>query len=203
MLRLDINSTLLDASCFIKQNRLKFIIAFIIIVVGAVIGIMSALNFSEVTIYNLARFNVFLVVTRERSFFGYFLVRFLLLLAMILAMCIVGVRPLTAWLGALFLLAFSYQAFLFITLMFMYNAVRILPLMLLGVIPFKIISFWVLAFFFAYVFCLAKDSPVLRFADCGYYCRTVGGKFFITALVLLIFTVVETALVVLLSIGIY
>jgi len=202
MLRVDFNSTVLDAKAFIRENKVKFLVGIVVIVIGGVLGVVSALNFNEVTRVYLLRFNVFLVLTGDRGFGGYFLVRWLLLLAMVLAMSLVGIRPLTCWLAPIFVFIFAYQALLFVTLMFIYGAVRVLPLMLLGVIPFMLIAFFILTFYMAFVFCLAKNSPILRINDCKCYFKSVGLKFLFCAIIFAVFAVLETAFVFLLSIGI-
>jgi len=201
MLRLDFNSSILDFKSFVRENKLSLLICFIFILIGAILGVVVALGFDYVTREYLMRFNVFVVVVGDRGFFGYFLVRFILLLVVVFAISLVGIRRFSAWLALVFVLAFSFQALLFVTLMFIYAGFTALPLMLFGVIPFIIIAFLILSFYLAFIFSQLKRCPVVRISDCKLYFKNIGTKLLLVSIIFLIFALIESAFVVLLAIG--
>ena len=202
MLRFDISNTISDISRFMHANRLKFLFGFILCVLGAIGGVANALGITEVTRQGLMRFNVFLVITGERSFWGYFFFRFLLLFGILFIISIFTCRPAFSWLAFIVLILFSYQAAFFISIMFMYASFVVLPLMLVVIVPFLLFTIYIFMYYISFLIETTRRCPVIRLSDIPYYITSISGPFLLASIVIVILSLIESALVLLLTMGI-
>ena len=202
MLRFDIKGTFLDACAFLRLHRLKFLIALAFVLVGGILGIMRALAIEEVARQSLMRFNLFLLIVGERTFWSYFFFRFFLLLIIVLGISLLGIRPILAWISLGILLLFVYQAAFFIALVFSYAGLVLLPLMLIVVVPLTLIFISILIFYISFILHNATCCAVTRFSDIHYFCRSVSKPFLATILILWILIIIEALLVFLLTLGV-
>ena len=202
MIRLDISNTLSDISRFMGDNKGKFLFATVLCILGAIGGVFNALGIAEVTRQGLMRFNVFLVITGERSFWGYFFVRFLFLFAVLLVISLFAFRPAFSWLTFVVLILFSYQAAFFITIMFMYASFVVLPLMLVAIVPFLIFTLYAYIYYISFLIETTRRCPVTRLCDIPYYITSISGAFMLTSVVVVVISIGESALVMLLTMGI-
>jgi len=202
MLRVDIQGIFFDLGLFIRRNRFKFFMALIMVLLGATLGIISAPIAGDAARQSLLRYNLFLVMMGERSFFGYFLFRFLFLWIMIIIVSILNVRPLIAWASYSVILLFSYQHTVLIFISFSYAGLSILPLMLLCIVPFFLIKLFLLSYYASLLLCASYRCSVTRFVDISYYTRTIFNPFIIATLVIVFLSALEAALVSLLTIGV-
>jgi len=201
-MRIDVNGTLMEGRRFIAANKGKALICLGLALVAMVVGIANALSIEEVTRQGLMRFNVFLVLAGERSFWGYFFFRFLLLFLLVIAISVVGFRPAVSWLSFVVVILFSYQASYFICIMFMYGTFAVLPLMLVVVVPFSLIALCVLIFYSCFILKLSTMAKVCRISDISYYVKSVLLPLIFASLVLLVLAIIEGVLVMLFTIGI-
>jgi len=201
-MRLDIRGSYLDAMCFLKRNKAKFLLLLFLCIIVAIFGIIHATIIREITRECIHRYNVFRVLSRNRGFFGYYFSRIAVITITLLGITLFGFRKLFAPVSIVILLFYTHQTFFMIGGIFVYSTVVVFPVMLVGVVPLALINLFFIISYATFVFSTSSNYQVCKFSDLGIYYRTVLPVFGVLKILIAIAVLLEAALIFLLRLGI-
>jgi len=119
-----------------------------------------------------------------------------------LIISLVGFRPAVSWISGVVIVLFGFQATYFITIMFIYGGLAILPLMLVVVVPFTIVTLCVLIFWSCYIISVSFLTKATRFNEISHYYKCMLRPLLFVSLAMLAIAIAEGALVMLFTLGI-
>ena len=165
------------------------------------VGIWRAFAVADPEFSAIQKYNIMRLVSGSRSFFAYFLFRFLATLSLILILSVCGIRLFTACLAFAAIFIYAYMSAYFIGAIFILAKAAALPLALLGLIPFLILYIFIFAFYISHIICFAARMRLQFFRDFFYYLGCIKKPFFIALFICLIAALFDAILVSLLTIG--
>jgi len=118
-----------------RRNKLKVIIASVVILIAFGLGIANALSIEFFSVWGIQRFNMVALITGRRTFFGYFLMRLLGVAFLLLILSLCALKPVTAWFSLIGLFVFGFNTGFFVGAMFIHASISVLPVIALCVIP--------------------------------------------------------------------
>ena len=140
MLRVDFYGVYLDFLSFVRRNRGKLIICVAFAVIGCILGIRSGMSAAAKRgIDCIEKINIYLLISGKRSFFGYFISRFLSFTLVAAVMVFLSYTIYTAWINLIITFAYTFFFFRSATAAVILLKITFLPSAVLCVFPFAII----------------------------------------------------------------
>lgn len=139
--RINAYNLLFDLRDFVRQNRIKLLLLFLMNVLAIVLGVRSGVAVRDVEAYlHNHRPSEFLFIIGQKGVFGYFFITLLVQVILLALFTLSAVHFIAAYFGLILLFLRAYLFALYLSLYIIFLKISVLPYVLLCMIPFFLLT---------------------------------------------------------------